>query len=230
MIRMIVLSACVMGLAACASQETGAAAPESDGFRREFGVHRSALRPDGDNPYFPLRAGHVCRYRDGDATLVITALDQTRVVDGVTTRVVEEREEENGKPVETSYNFFASDPATGDVYYFGEEVDVFKNGKVSGHPGVWQSGAAGGRFGLIMPGRPRVGDRYYQEIAPGVAMDRAEVIALGQTVTTPAGTYTNCLRTRETSPLEKGSGDKWYAPGIGLVKDEGMAIVSVTRP
>jgi hypothetical protein len=225
-----VLSVSLIVLTACASHEKNAAAPENDGFRRQFTAQRSDLRPSGANPYFPLSPGLVCRYRDGGATLVITITDQTRVVDGVTTRVVEEREEEGGKPSETSYNFFAAHPSSRDVYYFGEEVDVFKDGKVSGHPGVWLSGRSGGRFGLIMPGTPSVGDRYYQEIAPGIALDRAEVISLDETVTTPAGTFTRCLHTRETSPLEKGSSDKWYAPGIGLVKDEGMELVSVTKP
>jgi hypothetical protein len=230
MMRMLTLSASIAFLTACAAHENTAAPPKSDGYRQEFVVQRSDLRPEGNNPYFPLLPGLVCRYRDGDATLVITVTDQTRVVDGVTTRVVEEREEEKGKPVETSYNFFAAHPATRDVYYFGEEVDVFTNGKVSGHPGVWQSGVHGGRFGLIMPGSSRAGDKYYQEIAAGVALDRAEIVSVDETVTTPAGTYTHCLHTRESSPLEHGSSDKWYAPGIGLVEDEGMELVSVTKP
>jgi hypothetical protein len=74
---------------------------------------------------------------------------------------------------------------------------------------------------MMMPGIPSIGARYYQEIAPGKAMDRAEVVSISETLKTPAGTFTNCLKTEETSamvPQEKGC--KTYAPGIGLIQDE----------
>lgn len=195
-------------------------------FRDTFGVDRKALRPDGKSTYFSLAPGTVRVYRDDDETVTITVLDETRVVDGVTTRVIEEREEEDGKLKEVSRNFFAIDPATGDAYYFGEEVDIYKKGKISSHGGAWMSGVDGARFGLIMPGHPAVGDRHYQEISPGVAMDRAEVVSLDERVETPAGVFEHCLHVRETSPLEKGVSDKWYAPGIGLIRDEDCMLVS----
>ena len=67
--------------------------------------------------------------------------------------------------------------------------------------------------------------KYYQEIAPSVAMDRAEVISLTESLKTPAGTFGNCLKTQEGSalnPLEKEL--KVYAPGIGLLKDGEMLL------
>src|SRR5947207_1061918 len=80
--------------------------------------------------------------------------------DGVTTRVVEEREEAGGSPKEVSRNYFAIDRRTGDVYYFGEDVDVYKGGKVASHPGGWHSGLQGARFGLFIPSAPKAGDRF----------------------------------------------------------------------
>jgi hypothetical protein len=72
----------------------------------------------------------------------------------------------------------------------------------------------------MMPGLILLGARYYQEIAPGVAMDRVEIVAVNETIKTPAGTFSNCLKIKETTPLEKGAREyKFYAPGIGLVKD-----------
>jgi hypothetical protein len=73
-------------------------------------------------------------------------------------------------------NFFAMDVNTGDAFYFGEEVDFYQRGVVTGHPGAWLA-TDGNRPGLIMPGNPVVGMRYYQEVAPGVAMDRAEILS-----------------------------------------------------
>jgi hypothetical protein len=208
-------------------KESGATADA--GWRDRFDVRKSDLGPTGSSDYFVLVPGAVATFRDGDEELVITVLDETRVVDGVTTRVVEEREGRPGQPAEISRNYMAIDHTTGDVYYFGEDVDVFDDGQVSGHPGAWESGRDGARFGLLMPGHPKVGDRFYQEIAPGVAMDRAEVVSVGERLETPAGVFDRCVRVRETNPMEKGADEKWYAPRVGLVRDEEMELVSFAR-
>ena len=50
--------------------------------------------------------------------------------------------------------------------------------------GAWLSGVKGARFGLLMPGTIHLGLKYYQEFAPGVAMDRAEIISVNETVVT----------------------------------------------
>ena len=84
---------------------------------------------------------------------------------------------------------------------------------------------AGARFGLIMPGRPIAGDRYYQELAPKIAMDRAEIVAVDERLETPGRIFQHCVHVRESSPLEGGISDKWYAPGIGLVRDGESVIV-----
>ena len=57
--------------------------------------------------------------------------------------------------VELTRDYYAIDAATTDVYYFGEEVDVYKNGKVVSHEGSWLSGEKAARFGLMMPGAPK---------------------------------------------------------------------------
>jgi hypothetical protein len=36
-------------------------------------------------------------------------------------------------------------------------------------------GSDNARAGIIMPGTPLLGSRYYQEIAPEVALDKAEI-------------------------------------------------------
>src|SRR5262249_46702791 len=110
---------------------------------------------------------------------------------------------------------------TNSVYYFGEEVDLYEDGKVVGHEGAWLSGEKGARFGLMMPGTPLLGARYYQELAPKAGMDRVEILSVNETVETPAGTFKNCIKVEETTPLEPGSKEiKYYAPGVGLVKDD----------
>lgn len=195
-----------------------------------FHVGEEEWASSGKNPYFVLEPGFysVLENEDGDR-LTVTVLDETREVDGVETRIVEEREEEDGEIKEISRNFFAISTRTNDVYYFGEEVDIYENGKLKDHHGAWLAGKKGARFGLIMPGTPLLGARYMQEIAPGVAMDRAEVVALGVAFETPEGELEGCLKTWESSALEKGKETKVYAPGIGLIQDEDLLLTKHGR-
>lgn len=165
---------------------------------------------------------------DGEAeTLVITVLNETKNVGGIETRIVEERESKNGELIEVSRNYFAMSGQTGDVYYLGEDVDMYKKGEVVNHDGSWHHGANGATLGLMMPAKPIMGAKYYQEVAKGVAMDRAEIVGVTEQLTTPAGSFTRCLRTKETTPLEPLAREyKMYAPGVGLIKDGDLELVS----
>jgi hypothetical protein len=62
--------------------------------------------------------------------------------------------------------------------------------------------------------------KFYQEVDPKVAMDRVEVVSLDETVKTPAGTFEHCVHLPETTPLERDVSHKYYAPGIGMIKDD----------
>jgi hypothetical protein len=200
-------------------------------FQDTFNVDKATLADKGSNTYMVLEPGYKLILVDGKDTLTITVLDETKMVDGVKTRIVEERETEGGKLAEVSRNYFAIDKATGDVYYFGEDVDMYDaEGKVTGHGGSWLSGVNDAKFGLMMPGKPKVGDRYYQEVAPKVALDRAEVVSVTEKVKVPAGAFKNCLKTRESSSLEKGVEEKLFAPGVGLLKDGGFRLAKIEKP
>jgi hypothetical protein len=82
------------------------------------------------------------------------------------------------------------------------------------------------KFGLMMPGTPKPGRKFYQEHAPSIGQDRAEVLSVNEKIATPAGTFEKCVHTVETSAPERGlHGHKWYAPGVGQVKDAEMVLV-----
>ena len=195
-----------------------------------FEVNKANLVRSGKNPFFILETGYRLNYKDGEDTLVITVTNKYKIVDGVKTRVVEERETVKGQLAEVSRNYYAIDKTNNAVYYFGESVDMYKNGVVTGHEGSWLSGKKGAKFGLMMPAKPKVGDGYQQEVAPGIAMDRAEITSITEKVTVPAGTYENCLTTKDSSSIETGIGTKQYAPGIGLIRDDGFVLVKIELP
>ncbi len=195
-------------------------------WQEEFGIASCKLATTGRNPYFVLEPGFQLILEGGGTKLQITVLNETKTVDGVLTRVVEEKEWKDGKLSEIAKNYFAMCPQTKDVFYFGEDVEFYEDGKVVKRDGSWLAGVNGNRAGLMMPGTPKLNMKYYQELARGVAMDRAEIVSLSETCKTPAGTFSGCMKVKETSGIELFAKEyKYHAPGIGLVRDEDVRLV-----
>jgi hypothetical protein len=66
---------------------------------------------------------------------------------------------------------------------------------------------------------------FQQEIAPGVAEDTATIVRFG-TVKVAAGRFTDAMTVRDFNPLDGSKGTKVYAPGIGLVVDGPLELIS----
>jgi hypothetical protein len=212
-------------LVLCAAPGTAGAAATAP-WQKEFDLSKCNMVTTGRNDYFVLEPGFQLVLEGGGTRVQITVLDETKTVDGVLTRVVEEREWKKDRLYEVSRNYFALCEQTKDVYYFGEDVDYYKNDKVVKHDGSWLAGRNGAKAGLMMPGSPKLNMKYYQEIAPGVAMDRAEIVSLTESCKTPAGTFAKCMKVKEGSELEPNVSEyKYHAPGIGLVRDEDLRLV-----
>jgi hypothetical protein len=224
--RILLAFIAMMALAVGMNQADAArAADDLAEWTHDFSAEKEVLVSTGRNAFFILEPGYQLVLEKGKERLVITVLNDTKQVDGVETRIVEERETNDGQVVEVSRNYFAISKRTGNVYYFGEDVDIYKDGKVASHDGSWLSGVNGARFGLMMAAVPLIGARYQQEVAPQVAMDRAEIVGVKESFKTPAGEFKNCVKTKETTPLEADVGHKRYAPGIGLVQDAALVLV-----
>jgi hypothetical protein len=217
------------------------ASAQQGAFTDEFDLEDCSFSSEGDNPLFPLRPGfHRLLAGESDGAEVTVDIDVTRKTRTITldlggksrrikTRIVQELETEDGEVVEISQNYFARCKQTGDVFYFGEDVDIYEDGEVVSHDGAWLAGVDGTQPGLIMPGRFLLGSRYFQEIAAN-AMDRAEHTEMGVTLETEAGTFEGCVRTIETSPLEPGhESPKTYCPGVGLAVDSDVELVEFGR-
>lgn len=215
------------------AQNTSSAAA----WKSSFDPQSCDFESTGANSYFILEPGHklILENDVGEESeqlqLVITVQNETKIVNGTETRIVEERETENGELVEISRNYFAVCRPTNDIYYFGEEVDNYEDGEIVSHEGTWLAGIDNARAGMIMPGKVEIGLKYYQEVAPGIAEDRAEIISLNDTLDTPAGEFANVLKTEETNPLKPEEKEfKYYAAGIGLIQDETLKLVNYTLP
>jgi hypothetical protein len=221
-VLMVVTICATMVVTICAT----ACAGPGDSWQKEFALSERTLVPTGRNQYFILEPGFRIVLEGNNEKVAITVLDETQEVNGIITRVVEEREWKRGRLIEVSRNFFAICEETKDVFYFGEEVDMYKDGKINSHKGAWLAGKNGARAGLIIPGEPKVGMKYYQEIAPDVAMDRAEIVSLDDVFQTPADLFSNCLKTKEGTALNILEKEyKTYAPGIGLIQDQKLLLI-----
>jgi hypothetical protein len=212
---------------------------EEPEFTSEFRLEDCSFQTRGENPYFILKPGYrlvLEGEEEGELNRVeITVLSKTQTINmpgigKVRTRVVEEVETTNGELTEISRNFYAICRQTNDVYYFGEDVDIYNEDGTITHEGAWRAGEPDedgvAEPGLIMPGTFLLGSRYYQELAEGIALDRAEHTAMGIEVTVPAGTFTDCVQITESNPLEPGAGsEKIYCPEVGLTVDDVLQLV-----
>lgn len=195
-------------------------------YQQEFDLDSCNLVTEGRNTYFIMEPGYRLVLEEDEELIHVTVLDETKMVDGIETRVIEEREWDEGELYEISLNYFAMCEDTKDVYYFGEGVDYYEGEEVIGHDGAWIAGVGENKPGLIMPGTPVVGMKYYQEIAPGIAMDRGEIMSLDETCETPAGTFSDCLKIKEGTALNFLETEyKYYAPDIGMIRDEDLKLI-----
>jgi hypothetical protein len=176
-----------------------------------------------DNPFSPLKPGTTFIYEgqtvDGFEHVEFAVTHQTRVILGVTCVEVHDTRELDGVLTEDTRDWFAQDKA-GNVWYFGENTALISGGLPVDLSGTWTGGKDGAQPGIVMKAHPAIRDFYRQEFLLGEAEDLAEVSSLTETVTVPfpPGTFKNCLKTIESSPLAPGDvASKFYCAGIGNV-------------
>ena len=200
----------------------------------------SALQTSVTNPYFPLTPGTVWTYEgeteDGMERIVVEVLNETREVAGITATVVHDRVYLDGSLIEDTFDWYVQDPE-GNVWYLGEDSKVIEDGQVVSTAGSWETGVDGAVAGVQMPAEPAVGQAYQQEFYEGEAEDRGRVLSVNEAVTVPTGSYTDCVKTEDTTPLEPDVLEyKYYCPGVGNVlevapdSNERIELVSVDMP
>jgi len=180
--------------------------------------------PHVTNPWFPLKPGTTLVYtgtKDGKKALnLVMTTSRTRVVDGVRTRVVEDRLYLNNVLEERTSDYYAQDRC-GNVWYFGEDTaELDRNGRVVSTEGSFHAGVDGAQPGVFMEAHPHVGRKFRQEWYRGHAEDVFWVLKRSSRVTVPFGSFRHALRTAETTALEPGVLDnKYYVRGVGEVAE-----------
>lgn len=188
-----------------------------------------AFSPTITNPLFPLASireevleGEDEATGNGEPVAIrieVVVLKETKVIAGIEATVVEVTEYADDEVTERTLDYYAQH-SDGTVYYLGEDVDNYRDGKLVGHEGEWLAGEGENQAGIYMPASVEVGTVFEQERAPGVAEDQSTVIAIDETVDTPAGTFTGCILVEDLDPLSGDTGQKSYCPGVGIASEE----------
>jgi hypothetical protein len=142
----------------------------------------------------------------------------------------------DGRIQELALDWFAQ-ADDGAVWYLGEDVADYRNGVVYTHEGTWLAGKDG-PGAMIMPARPKVGDVYRTENAPGIVFEEITVKAVDQTVPGPYGPLHGALVVSELH-TDGTREDKIFAPGYGEfstgnpkgdLEQASLAVPTDTRP
>jgi hypothetical protein len=174
-----------------------------------------------DNPMFPIADLHsavLLGNNDGHVLKIeTTLLPRAKTI------------EWNGKRIKTLTSQFVSyvdgrihevaldwyaQADDGAVWYFGEDVFNFEDGKVADTHGSWLAGKDG-PAGMIMPAHPQVGAVYRPENIAGKVFEEVTITSTGLTVAGPRGPVPGAIVGRENHLIENVLEDKTFAPGYG---------------
>jgi hypothetical protein len=204
-------------------------------------IRPADFSPNVDNSLFPLKPGRTFVYTGTkDAKLALDLFvpsSRTRVIDGVRTRVVQDRLYLDNVLEERTRDYYAQDRC-GNVWYFGEDTaELDRTGRVLDRSGSFHAGVDGAQPGVIMQAHPQLNRRFRQEWYRGEAEDTYVARDLSTPITVPAGSFRHALRTEEFTRLEPNVLDnKYYVQGIGEVKEvsvkgplERLVLVEVIR-
>jgi hypothetical protein len=191
------------------------------------------------NPYYPLVVGLIVELAGAgegdeagiDVTVTREVLEETRTIMGVETHVLSHETKFDGVLHEVALNFYV-EATDGTVCYFGEDVEFYDDmGTFANTDGTWKAGKNGALPGVIMPAKPKLGDAYYQEYAPGIALDMGKITSVDLATVIAEQSY-DTIQIMDTNPIDSEDTceeeEKRYARGIGEIKDTVLELVSFT--
>jgi hypothetical protein len=205
------------------------AKPANDVTEADFDRRNFPAVAKVDNQWYPLVPGtqYVLEGRSnrGEGVLphrvVFTVTDLAKVVDGVATVVLWDRDINEGELEEAELAFQAQDNDR-NVWLLGEYPEEYEDGQFKTAESTWFAGLEGAKAGVLMRANPRPGTpSYLQGLAPKIEFqDRAKVSKTGLRTCTPLKCYDDVLLIDEWNPLEPADGHqlKYYAAGAGNVR------------
>lgn len=192
-----------------------------------------------NNPWYPLEVGQITELEGvgtGDEEGIVkrvvrTVLPDLRTILGTETHILRHETYWDGVIHEVAMNFYV-ETTDGNVCYFGEDVEFYDtSGVFQNTQGTWKAGENDALPGVIMPANPQVGDAYYQEMSPGIALDQGRIAQEGLVTELDGASYPT-LQIMDTNPIDDetpcAAEEKRYAAGIGEVMDVELTVVAFT--
>lgn len=191
---------------------------ENDSIKQEMQIDPNNFTTEITNDYFSLPIGRKLVYEgkteDGVERIVIEITGETKEVMGVTTLIYSDKVYVDDELVEDTKDYLAQDEQ-GNVWYFGEDVDNYEDGKLVDHDGAWLAGVDGALPGILIKSTHTEGDSYKQEFYAGVAEDVRDVYDTEVTVVTDLATYSDCVQFYDWTPLDSEAREhKYYCPEV----------------
>ena len=155
-------------------------------------------------------------------TVIFTVTELTKVVNGVRTQVLWDRDFDEGALLEEELAFWAQDDF-GNVWLFGEYPEEHAEDGTISAPSTWLAGNQESAAGILMRANPKVNTSpYKQGEAPSVEfLDVAQVFAENQSTCVPTGCYEGVLVIDEHDPNQQpqdGHQFKYHAPDVGIIQ------------
>lgn len=178
------------------------------------------------NKWFPLEPGKQL-VREGTTLIgnrkvpyqvITTVTDVIREIEGVKTVLAYDREMGTGQVTQRSLDYLAQDEH-GNIWIMGGATEAWEAGRFVEIDDVWMSGIDGAEAGILMPADPRAG-------TPAWVINRhpgeesvAEFVTTKK-VCVPFDCFENVLVTREGTSSAPDNEFKYYAFGLGQIRNE----------
>jgi len=171
-------------------------------YTADFGLQDCTFDPRGLNAFhgslepgaytvseFEGKVGEIAQkaisYRKDYLVLPETKKLNFRGIGEIEAAIVQEREYENGKQIQLSFNWYAVCKETGAAYSIGEDSFALnpETGEVTDTEGSWVAGYVNtlGEVSIpavAMPANPMLGARYIFDGAPGIALGGTEIVGV----------------------------------------------------
>lgn len=180
---------------------------------KEFEIKQENFVSGVNNPYFTLTPGRKFYYDGASPEGIkihkeILATDHKREIAGVETLATWTREWHDNSLVSDSKNWYAQDKE-GNVWWFGENKQDIFGGTIKSKSSEWLAGVNNAKAGIIVPGAPKSGDPIAVAFN-GIDQEKAEVLAVGESVQVPRGQLKDCLKIGDYSAGDSPSDTQQY--------------------